>query len=356
VRAKAIAAVLASAAVVVLSMPGGALAHGRLAQGAGGTGKGPTRRGPKGTLTQTATLQGTNGYKVKFTLVDRTHFAVSASDRGRFRNGSSFAVYSLRAPQRGEVDGIKARIGHLGRIDVRFVPESVERKPPFESTCPGPDTIVETGRYVGFLSFHGEHGYTRVQAHQAEGTIKREPARVCHRRKPPKHDRSVENDEAESVDKPEGEEQESGAVRLHGSAGGGAIYFSASRGTAAFADKKRTITSLLAGGSRSLGRIRLVSVALAFSEKGSTFVTPDPLHPADEAILTPNAPFSGSATFRRESGQEASWTGDLKVELPGFGTVPLAGPGAHASLCQPSTCEASSVFSARGAALGSRPR
>jgi hypothetical protein len=348
VRAKKIAAVLSSAAVVALCLPGGAVAHGRLVQVAAGTSNGPTRRDTKATLTQTATLQGTHGYQVKFTLVDRTHLAVSASNRGSFPTGSSFAIYSLRSPQRGEVDEIRARIGHLGRIDVQFVPESVEKEPPFGASCHGDDTIVETGRYVGFLSFRGEHGYTRVRAHRAEGTIKREPPQACRRRTPPpKHDKVVEKEEAETVDKVENEERESDEVHLHGTAAGGAITFSASRMTAKFGHKEQTITNLLAGGSRSLGRIRLVSITLAFSDKGSTFVTPDPLHPTDEAILTATAPFSGSATFRRQPGQAASWTGNLKAELPGFGVVPLTGPGVHASLCLPSTCETRSVFSAR---------
>jgi hypothetical protein len=352
VRAKAIAAVLALAAVTVLCLPGGALAHGRPTQVAGGTGNGPTRRGAKGTVTQTATLRGTHGFKVKFTLVDRNHLAVSASDRGRFPTGSSFALYSLRAPQRGEVDRIKARIGHLGRIDVRFIPESVERKPPFGSSCRGPDTVVETGRYVGFLSFHGEHGYTRVQAHEAGGTTERAPPRICHHRKAPKHDKRVEREEAGTVGKVEDDESESDEVELHGSAGGGAIYFIASRMTVNRGHKEQTISSLLAGGGRSLGRIRMLSFVLAYSDKGSSFVTPDPLHPTDEMILTPAAPFSGSATFRRQPGQTASWNGNLKVELPGFGAIRLAGPGVHASLCPPSTCETSSVFSAPRPAWG----
>lgn len=349
-----IAAVLASAAVVAFCLPGGAVAHGRLVQVAGRTS--PTHRGTKATLTQTATLQGTGGYKVKFTLVDRTRLAVSASNRGKFPTGSSFAIYSLRSPQRGEADAIRARIGNLGRIDVRFVPESVEKEPPFGASCHGGDTIVETGRYVGFLSFRGEHGYTHVRARQAEGTIKREPPRACRRQQAPKHDKVVEKEEAETVDKVENEERESDHVQLHATADGGAIYFSASRLTADFGDKKQTITNLLAGGSRSLGRVHLVSVALAFSDKGSTFATPDQLDPTDEVVLTPTAPFSGSATFRRQPGQAASWTGNLKAELPGFGAVPLAGPGVHVSVCLPSTCGASSAFSAPRPASGTGVR
>jgi hypothetical protein len=85
----------------------------------------------------------------------------------------------------------------------------------------------------------------------------------------------------------------------------------------------------------------------AFEDVGNEGLPSDP---AGEAIVNPPSPFSGSATFRRESRKESKWSGDLKVDLPGFGTVPLTGRGAQATLCV-SEC-AKELFSLRRAAGG----
>jgi hypothetical protein len=47
----------------------------------------------------------------------------------------------------------------------------------------------------------------------------------------------------------------------------------------------------------------------------------------DEATVTPPAPFSGSATYRRAVAEKSeSWLGSLVGDFPGLGTVSLAGP------------------------------
>ncbi|HYG96061.1 MAG TPA: hypothetical protein VD741_03040 [Solirubrobacterales bacterium] len=51
------------------------------------------------------------------------------------------------------------------------------------------------------------------------------------------------------------------------------------------------------------------------------------------ARLSAPPPFSGSATYRARPGAAPSWLGSLAVEIPGEGTLPLAGPGFRAILC-----------------------
>ena len=46
---------------------------------------------------------------------------------------------------------------------------------------------------------------------------------------------------------------------------------------------------------------------------------PDLTHLTQEGVIKPPAPFTGSATYLRESADSISWTGDLSVDLPGFG-------------------------------------
>ena len=74
------------------------------------------------------------------------------------------------------------------------------------------------------------------------------------------------------------------------------------------------------------------------SELGTTFRVPDLAAPPTEATVTPAAPFSGSATFHLDDPRSASWTGDLAVELPGLGKVPLTGEGIDAGLCKGTSC------------------
>ncbi|MEX2448478.1 MAG: hypothetical protein WD404_07020 [Solirubrobacterales bacterium] len=54
------------------------------------------------------------------------------------------------------------------------------------------------------------------------------------------------------------------------------------------------------------------------------------------ATVSPPRPFSGSATLTPGPGGTTTWTGSLKVDLPGRKGVPLATPSFTASLTPPS--------------------
>jgi hypothetical protein len=91
--------------------------------------------------------------------------------------------------------------------------------------------------------------------------------------------------------------------------------------------------------------LRESALALIFLGSGSSFQITDPSQPTAGASLNPPAPFAGSATFLQESATPPTWTGDLRVDLPGFGTVPLTGPGVKASLCAAPSCGPGGSFS-----------
>jgi hypothetical protein len=120
-----------------------------------------------------------------------------------------------------------------------------------------------------------------------------------------------------------------------------AVAFEASRLSAAPKGKELVIDTFAAVASRDRGRIHEEAIAAALLVRGPYFKVPDLTHPAAEVLIEPPAPFLGSATFRRESADQVSWDGNLRVELPGFGLVPLAGAGADATLCADSGCPAS---------------
>jgi hypothetical protein len=67
-------------------------------------------------------------------------------------------------------------------------------------------------------------------------------------------------------------------------------------------------------------------------------VSPEPSRPLNAAEVSPSAPFYGSASFAIDPSGHGEWTGDLAVELPGYGRVPLTGPKIAAGLCETKAC------------------
>lgn len=346
-RAKSIAAFLASAAIVVLCLPAGAFGRSSESWIVTGSGTGPARRSGKTRVMQELSLRGTNGYKIKVTLTDRHRLAVQAIDTDFAHRTITTVAYGLPVHQRQGSDDIKARIGSLGRIDMRFVPERTKKAGPGSTQCAGGELTTETGHYVGSISFRGEGGYTRGESHRVAGTIETESIGTC---PPQKQVKAIQGEEAETVGKLEEEEQakrtaELNEVQVDAKARRSKVVFTGTRVEAASGGRKVSSVNFLAIGPRERGPIREVSLVGIIGVKGSSFQVPDLQNPTNEAIVSPSSPFSGSATFRGESPEPGTWTGDLKVALPGFGTVPLTGGDVQASMCQAPHCSSGGLFS-----------
>ena len=278
------------------------------------------------------TAQGTNGFSIEVGVDDRRRLTLGATKQGNGLFDFEGMSYELPIrPLRGS-DAIKARIGRLGRIDVRFVPNQVkERSPP--RICRGGKTIVEIGHFVGLIAFRGERGVTRVRAHRAAGVILKRPALSCRSHRSANKNRKREGGALKHL------EDEVEAVQLVATRQDPRVFFVASRVAAESSDgKTQAKTSFAAIGSRNRGRIKEAGLAFEVGEPGADFRLPEPLAPTDEALVEPPAPFSGSATYRSRSPKSATWSGDLKVDLPGFGPVRLAGSGTHAEMCEGFTC------------------
>jgi hypothetical protein len=289
------------------------------------------------------TLPATNGFEVTASVDDRRRLRLTALKFGTVIQSAS---YSLALQPRRDSDDIVANLGKLGRIDVRFVPTKVHyEKPPKD--CHGPKIVIEHGHFVGVIAFHGEDGFTEVHAHRAAGAITRTPSFECPPVAPPPNLKRLGRElealekavKAEEEEREEENDDETLAVRLHATARGGRVALTATK----FVMKEKhgkpsSLNSLLVIGTRQRGRIKESIAAAELFGKGSTLQVPNRKDPASEGVLKPPAPFSGSATFRRHPKKAPSWTGDLKVDLPSFGQVRLAGPGTHASMCEGSAC------------------
>lgn len=237
---------------------------------------------------------------------------------------SEYVVHNRSSLARGV---IRARLGSLGRVSLRFRPNGHVRKhkTPF---CRGPAPFTEYGTFVGGVRFDGENDYLHVSFSRGKGEITRSFRLRC--KKGWASDLSPES------------------LREY-AAPGLSFDFSPGRGTisllyAAARDHGRSIGIRAAHqeGSPSGAEVQLGTVEsrggmaigrAAFLEgvPGTLLTSLPGVHPAT-ATLAPPAPFFGEANYLENSATSHSWTGTLGVELPGL-TLPLAGPGFYTSLC-----------------------
>jgi hypothetical protein len=314
-RAKTIAAVLALAAIVAVALPGGA---------------GAAARNVKipATTYENASLKGSNGFKVEllvapgFTSVD----ANKSIGHGTFETTS----YSTRSSKTVKGDALDERVGSYGKFRGRFVPRSTEDQ---KTGCKGGPAIIEKGFYVGSFSFHGTDGFTRATAHRVRGTITRQPTEICREPSAPKASREREGsaggEEAKQVD-------------LNVSTRSGDVTFMAQQTVEPFEGGSTTHANFSASTYRRAGRVTISAFLFSFfGAKPSAFEYPEP---HTEATITPPAPFSGSATYLSEGPKKSSWTGDLSVDLPGFGRVPLTGKKFTATIAEEATDNSGSFY------------
>jgi hypothetical protein len=316
VRARTIAAVLASAAIVVLCLPSGAFAR---------TGHYTTR----GLSTEQFQLPASNGYKLNVAVVNRR--AQLIFNKGA-RHGSLTVAYFLRGKM-SPGPNLHFPIGNEGEANFRFVP----RGQPEETTlpgCKGAPPVVEEGALVGTFRFRGRSGFTTIDAHRAHVVVAWVPPMTCRKVKTPKN--------VVTVGLPaSGGEVPEGFVRLIAGSRPGRPIFDADLfeeksvgiGGREFPDFPDFSASI----SRREGGAE-VTYAADITGRPSSFGVPESLTPPATATVEPAAPFSGSATFSLTAPHQSEWSGDLAVVLPGYGRVPLTGPSVSAGLCRGKTC------------------
>jgi hypothetical protein len=269
---------------------------------------------------------GTNGWHAQvYTKLPRT------SGRRRLSvtlNRSKGEIVTYQVLGRATGDGrIDAKLPGIGRIDLDFV-QTREAKggfqPPTGCTSSGTDA-TRTGYFRGVIRIHGEGGFTTVARRNAHGVISESPREVCKERQtktPVKHPTPALPASVRSL----------GAGH---SAHGGELAFAA----VGYAGYEPADEATQFAASYSHTRRGMVISAYVIAVAGPTaFSLPAGSGTPTEATVEPPAPFIGSATFRLESPEQSSWTGDLSVEMPTLGTVSLAGPGFWSGLCARGSC------------------
>src|SRR4029077_15549246 len=92
------------------------------------------------------------------------------------------------------------------------------------------------------------------------------------------------------------------------------------------------------GTAERRGRVKIRRGALIEGDAGSVLTSPFEVVPVTATVNLPS-PFAGIGSYVEEAGVPPSWTGSLRVRLPGVDPVPLTGPGFTAALCRGSEIE-----------------
>lgn len=244
-------------------------------------------------------LKADKGFTAVFDLKQRRASLLATRHLGgRPASAAIWAAYIAR----GSIAGyrVRARFGGRGKINVRFeARRTVRRMPPPQ--CDGPPKVTSTGVFVGTIRFHGERGYTAVEAKRAPGKLRIVPRWKCGGA-----EASAENDPVLLEAKGNHLSFEAAVVRHQGEEGE---------------------TRFIGGSFERRPRMRIFRGAWAF-ERGRAFVFDRGL---TWATVAPPPPFAGSARFERGVGGP-TWIGSLTVELPGAGTASFVGDGLSARL------------------------
>lgn len=211
----------------------------------------------------------------------------------------------------GEVTGdhVHVDLGQLGEIDVAVRPTG--RMETVGSEC-GKPTQVEGQEYVGTIAFHGEEGFTEVEASRAPLRLEPILELVC-------GGLTVQGTTTGGGRLPGAELRitRTGGprLRLDQNHRGARVFYEAHMTEKEGAVRvNRTVAGHLGGG------------ALRYDPSLST------------AAFAAGAPFSGRATYvgrrppRETRPGEGTWRGDLTVDFPGHADVPLTGSGFSASI------------------------
>jgi hypothetical protein len=255
-------------------------------------------------------LSGSHGYRI---LVSARLATVTIGvERGNTTRAGTSTTYVARGVS-GQ-NGIHANLHQFGRIDLTFhaTAPAARGLPP---DCFGGTTGAATlpGYFSGTFEFEGQAGYTAVDSHRIRGEVVLPPTEQCP---------LVAGGANPLLEEPAAElppaQTRMTLSALDKSGTGGLLFIARREGkTGFYAERFGTV-----------GRIGLLSVAYATGPRSSFASDPQ----VSFGAVHPPAPFSGSATVRREAGGKRTWTGTLTAGFPGEAPVSLVGPQFHTTL------------------------
>lgn len=253
------------------------------------------------------------------------------------RKRSVTVSYSTQGRVTG--DRIRARFARFGAIDLRFkggAPKPGTRA----SGCKGKAPLVRKGVLTGELRLRGKRGSIMVASHRARASSTRSFRLVC--KESGGSGAGVAGgllrDQLEAKVEPE-EELMVDALNAVAFTGHRLISFTAIRLSGPI-PAALVVNALVV---ERLGRVSVVELVAPRSGIAAVSFSPEGTEP-ETVTAAPPSPFAGKATYSHTAGSPATWTGSLRVRLPGSGWVHLTGDAFEAEVCHspldelPSAC------------------
>jgi hypothetical protein len=279
-----------------------------------------------GSFVLEVSLPKSKGWNMSLTAVGRRQIHLTVA------KGAMTVIY--RVPGRASRRHLEADFGPLGRIDIRMNLQPLSsarpsaRKAKRFRRCRGKPQLILAGRYHGIIDFKGEENVARAFARTGNAFVERTFRTVCKR--PTGKQPKGNGKGAPKIDVGVGML----AARAHG---GGRTTTVEALGIEI--ESEVIFGAFIGSVHERLGRVRIIRAALEFVEGPELKFSPKGRRPST-ATLKPPEPFAGGASYLKQAGSPATWTGDLRVRLPGAGEVPLAGPEFNATLCRSDRIEA----------------
>lgn len=253
------------------------------------------------------TLKGTHGFEIKALIA-----SYGEGDAGQLvlfvGKKNQQAIYVVKGTVTKE--SVDFNLGALGEVKAAVQPTG--KKETLTSECTGGEKqTIEREEYVGTLAFHGEEGFTEVEAARAPLSLAPLTELVCGELTTEGHEGGDAVRGAGLAIKRKG----GPSLKLAQNRPGARVFYSAQ-----MKEKEGAVTV-----ERTVGGY-LGASALTFAPSLAT------------ARFAGAAPFSGTASYIGKSLPSISrpgkglWRGKLTVDFPGHAEVPVAGPGFKASI------------------------
>lgn len=241
-------------------------------------------------------LDGTNGYSGWVLAGSGPGFEHGEVLVWLFRRNASV---SYLAPARVTDTAIEAELGQVGRIDVEFEPAGEEGRA--APVCePQQRVSYEKGSYVGEIELHGEEGYTDVSATRASFTLHPFIDLICG---------------GLSIGEAFGHGIPGARLTAHARLGGRRVSLQVNQNRP---DAPVKVQASIVERRQDV----IVTREVRGTDPGRAFEFASDLR---FAAARPDAPFSGTGTFRRGARRANRWTGSLAVDFPGNSNVSLTG-------------------------------
>lgn len=245
-------------------------------------------------------LEASNGYSMLVLAIPTFHGHPATAEI--FVSGKHQGV-SYSAPATVTETSIQANLGDLGEISLAFHPSGQLRTA--RPSCGGKSVSFDPGVYEGTIDFHGEEGYTEVEATSVPGDPEFWLNILCP---------AFEGGGSSGGSLP--------GAELHVRNPQLGPEFSVTKNRPSAPAHFEVVVSEHVNGI-SIKRYVLMPLPPRTFRYDRRLRT---------ATLHPPAPFAGTGRFVRSRKAGKRWSGDLTVDMPGRADVPLTGSALRATL------------------------